>query len=113
MKRYAILITFFLSLSFILQAEHVVHVSTNDKISDALDIARKVYAESGESSIIMIEPGTYYEELTIDVPNLTLRNAAAEPSIEMRSGGVDIAEGAVRISWYCGHGYQYVKTGRY
>ena len=100
MKRYAILITIFLSLSIISQAEHVVHVSAGEKIAYALELARKVYAESGESSIIMIEPGTYYEELTMDVPNGTLRNAAAEPSIEMRNGGVDIAEGAVRISWY-------------
>ena len=111
MKRYAILITIFLSLSIISQAEHVVHVSAGEKIADALELARKVYAESGEATTIMIEPGTYYEELTIDVPNLTLCNAAAEPSIEMRNGGVDIAEGAVRISWYCGHGYQYKSMG--
>ena len=48
MKRYAILITIFLSLSIISQAEHVVHVSAGEKIAYALELARKVYAESGE-----------------------------------------------------------------
>ena len=111
MKRYAILILILLNLSFISQAERVVRVRAGEKIADALGIARTVYAESGEATTILIEPGTYYEELTIDVPNLTLRNAAKHPSIAMRNGGVHIADDAVRISWYCGHGYQYKSMG--
>lgn len=89
----------------------VLHVGQGESISEALGEARQIYAEKSEACVIEIEPGTYYEELTIDVPNLTLRNASNSPSINLRNGGVDIDDNAVRISWYYGHGYQYRSMG--
>ena len=94
-----------------MQAQRVHHVYAGEKIGVAIEEARDAYEATGETTTILIEPGTYYEELTIDVPGLTLKNASATPSIEMRNGGVDIDPNAVRISWYCGHGYQYASMG--
>lgn len=99
--------------STFVQAQVVVRVRQGEKIGDAIELARQAYAEAGQSAVIEIEPGTYREELTIDVPNLTLRNASKTPSIAMRNGGVDIDEQAVRITWYYGHGYQYGSMGEH
>ena len=85
----------------------IIHVSAGGSINDALEQARQAYAATGEETTILISPGDYEEELTIDVPNLKLINAAKTPNIGVRNGGVDIDENAVRISWYYGHGYQY------
>jgi len=89
----------------------VLHVSSGKRINDALDSARAVYQAKGEKTTILIEPGTYQEELTIDVPGLTLKNAARKPSIGLKNHGVDCDENAVRITWYYGHGYQYKSMG--
>lgn len=89
----------------------VLHVGQGEKIAHALDSARVVYARSGENTTIYIAPGTYYEELTIDVPGLRLINAARRPSIALRDSGVGTDPSAVRISWYYGHGYQYRSMG--
>lgn len=89
----------------------VLHVSSGERINDALDSARAVYQTKGERTTILIEPGTYQEELTIDVPGLTLKNAARKPSIGLKNHGVDCDENAVRITWYYGHGYQYKSMG--
>ncbi len=89
----------------------VLHVSSGERINDALDCARAVYQAKGEKTTILIEPGTYQEELTIDVPGLTLKNAARKPSIGLKNHGVDCDENAVRITWYSGHGYQYKSMG--
>lgn len=97
--------------STFVRAQVVVRVRQGEKIADAIELARQAYVEGGQSAVIEIEPGTYREELTIDVPNLTLRNASKTPSIAMRNGGVDIDEQAVRITWYYGHGYQYGSMG--
>ena len=85
----------------------ILHVSAGGSINEALEQARTAYATTGETTTIMIEPGDYEEELTIDVPGLRLINAAQTPSIGVRNGGVEIDSNAVRISWYYGHGYQY------
>ena len=85
----------------------ILHVSAGGSINEALEQARTAYATSGETTTIMIEPGDYEEELTIDVPGLRLVNAAQTPGIGVRNGGVEIDSNAVRISWYYGHGYQY------
>lgn len=85
----------------------ILHVSSGGSINDALEQARTAYAASGETTTILIEPGNYEEELTIDVPGLKLINASKTPGIAVRNGGVDIDPNAVRISWYYGHGYQY------
>ena len=89
----------------------VLHVSSGERINDALDSARAVYQAKGERTTILIEPGTYQEELTIDVPGLTLKNAARKPSIGLKNHGVDCDANAVRITWYYGHGYQYKSMG--
>lgn len=89
----------------------VLHVSSGERINDALDSARAVYQAKGEKTTILIEPGTYQEELTIDVPGLTLKNASKKPSVGLKNHGVDCDENAVRITWYYGHGYQYKSMG--
>ena len=89
----------------------VLHVHSGERINDALDSARTVYAERGERTTILIEPGTYQEELTIDVPGLKLKNASRHPSIALRDHGVHCDANAVRITWYYGHGYQYASMG--
>ena len=89
----------------------VLHVHAGETINDALDSARAVYASRGEQTTILIEPGTYREELTIDIPGLRLINDAKRPSIALRNGGVDCDKNAVRLTWYYGHGYQYQSMG--
>ena len=71
----------------------VLHVHNGERINDALDSARAVYAARQERTTIYIAPGTYQEELTIDVPGLKLINKNRKES--------------VKITWYYGHGYQY------
>lgn len=85
----------------------ILHVFNGGSINEALDSARVAYNERGEKTTILIEPGTYQEELTIDVPGVQLINASKKPSIGLKNGGVDCDEEAVRITWYYGHGYQY------
>lgn len=89
----------------------VLHVAQGESINVALESARKVYQQRQETCVIEIAPGTYYEELTIDVPNLTMRNASDKPSIALHHSGVEADANAVRISWYYGHGYQYRSMG--
>ena len=89
----------------------VLHVSAGESINAALDSARAAYAKRGERTTILIAPGTYQEELTIDVPGLTLKNGSKKPSIALRNQGVVADPEAVRITWYYGHGYQYRSMG--
>ena len=89
----------------------VLHVGQGERINDALDSARTVYQARGERTTILIEPGTYREEITIDVPGLTIKNASRKPSIGLLNGGVDCDPNAVRLTWYYGHGYQYRSMG--
>ena len=75
----------------------ILHVAAGESINAALDSARAVYAARGEQTTIYIAPGTYQEELTIDVPGLRLINRSKkEPA---------------KITWYYGHGYQYKSMG--
>lgn len=89
----------------------VLTVQSGESLNAALDSARSVYTARGERTTILIEPGTYREELTIDVPGLRLINAAKKPSIALHNGGVDADKNAVRLTWYYGHGYQYRSMG--
>lgn len=89
----------------------VLHVGQGERINDALDSARTVYEQKGEKTTILIEPGTYREEITIDVPGMTIKNASRRPSIGLKNGGVECDQNAVRITWYYGHGYQYRSMG--
>ena len=80
-----------LILSLILQ------VHQGESINAALDSARAVYAERSEATTIILEPGVYQEELTIDVPNLSIK------CTKYRRMAI--------ITWYYGHGYQYKSMG--
>lgn len=75
----------------------VLHVHQGESINAALDSARSVYAARGERTTIILDPATYQEELTIDVPGLRIKSASKkEPA---------------KITWYYGHGYQYKSMG--
>ena len=76
-------------------------------INEALEAISKMSRTDEQNVTIMIEPGNYEEMLRIHLNNITLKNAAAEPSIEVKNGGVDITDNAVRITSYYGHGYNY------
>ncbi|MEK9567195.1 MAG: pectinesterase family protein, partial [Flavobacteriaceae bacterium] len=51
------------------------------------------------------------EMLVIAAPNVTLKNASANPSIGLKNAGVDIEDNAVRITSYYGYGYHYYSQG--
>lgn len=75
----------------------VLHVASGERINDALDSARAVYQARQERTTIYIAPGTYQEELTIDIPGLRLINKNRKE--------------VAKITWYYGHGYQYKSMG--
>lgn len=81
-------------------------------INHALAAIRTMQREAGQRVTINITPGNYEEMLKIDVADITLRNASATPSNELKNGGVDIDENAVRITSYYGHGYNYASMGK-
>ena len=76
-------------------------------INEALEAVRKMDRSEEDRVTIFIEPGNYEEMLVIDVDNVTLKNAADVPSLDLKDKGVNIEEGAVRITFYYGHGYTY------
>ncbi len=76
-------------------------------VNEALDAVRRMTRENDERVTILIDPGNYEEMLDVDVPNITLKNDAAVPSISLANKGVDIDPNAVRITSYYGHGYNY------
>ncbi len=80
-------------------------------INDALDAVRKMGRPNGERVTIEIQPGDYEEMLVVDTPNVTLKNANADPSIMPINKGLDIEESSVRITSYYGHGYAYYSMG--
>lgn len=80
-------------------------------INAALDAVESMSRPNGERVTVMIAPGNYEEMLVVDMPNVTLKNAAAYPSIDLKNQGVDVADGAVRITSYYGHGYSYYSMG--
>ncbi|WP_051650696.1 pectinesterase family protein [Lachnoclostridium phytofermentans] len=80
-------------------------------IQAALEAVKVMERTNNERITIEIQPGNYEEMLVIDVPNVTLKNASATPSIELTNKGVNIAPEAVRITSYYGHGYSYYSMG--
>ena len=81
-------------------------------INDALDAVREMDRTADQRVIIEIQPGDYEEMLVIDTPNVTLKNANAEPSIKPINKGVNIEDSSVRITSYYGHGYAYYSMGK-
>ena len=92
----------------------VIHVGadkTYKSVNEALAAVAKMIRNNNERVIIMIDPGNYEEMLVINLPNITLKNAASKPGIGLLNKGVDIEPGAVRITAYYGHGYNYYSMG--
>jgi pectin methylesterase-like acyl-CoA thioesterase len=80
-------------------------------INEALDAIRQMDRPNIERVTVMIDPGNYEEMVVIDIENVTLKNAAVIPSIELTNKGVGITESAVRITSYYGYGYNYYSQG--
>ncbi|MBP3595726.1 MAG: LysM peptidoglycan-binding domain-containing protein [Lachnospiraceae bacterium] len=81
-------------------------------INAALDAVEMMERTEDQRVTIEIDPGNYEEMLVIDMPNITLKNAAGEKaSLAVTNKGVDIDENAVRITSYYGHGYSYYSMG--
>lgn len=77
-------------------------------INDALDAVAKMARPNNERVEIVIDPGNYEEMLVVDLPNVTLKNAAGkDSSLSIINKGVDIDNNVVRITSYYGHGYNY------
>lgn len=76
----------------------VLHVHAGESINAALDSARAVYQTRQERTTILLDPAVYQEELTIDVPGLSLKCANYKRT--------------AFITWYYGHGYQYRSMGK-
>ena len=85
-------------------------------INEALDEVRTMDRAGENGAVkpvtISIQPGNYEEMLVIDVDNVKFVNAAgANASTELTDAGVNIADNAVRITSYYGHGYTYYSMG--
>lgn len=80
-------------------------------INEALEAVRNMKRDDSQRVTISIAPGDYEEMLVVDVPNVTLKNASATPSIALSNNGVNIDANAVRITSYYGHGYSYYSMG--
>lgn len=80
---------------------------TYKSINAALADVTRMTRTSTDRVTIMIDPGNYEEMIDITQANVTLKNAAATPNINLLNKGVDIAAGAVRITSYYGVGYNY------
>jgi pectin methylesterase-like acyl-CoA thioesterase len=80
---------------------------TYKTINAALDAIAKMPRTATDRVTVMIDPGNYEEMLVVSQANVTFKNAAATPNINLLNKGVDIDAGAVRITSYYGHGYNY------
>jgi exo-poly-alpha-galacturonosidase len=76
-------------------------------INAALIAVSNMVRTATDRVTIMIDPGNYEEMVEITQPNITLKNAAVSPNINLLNKGVDIDAGAVRITSYYGIGYNY------
>ncbi len=85
--------------------------SEYQSLNAALEAVRNMKRTSNQRVKILVEPGNYEEMLVVDVPNVSLVNAAATPSIALKNKGVEIDENAVRVTSYYGHGYSYYSMG--
>ncbi|MFP9115438.1 pectinesterase family protein [Flavobacterium sp. RHBU_3] len=76
-------------------------------INQALKAIASMERGATDRVTVVIDPGNYEEMLVINQPNITLKNASSSPNTNLINKGVDITEGAVRITSYYGHGYNY------
>lgn len=103
-----------ISIGATMEYKPIVYVGADKEyktINDALTAIGKMVRTSAQRVTVMIDPGNYEEMLVINSANVTLKNASASPSIGLTNKGVDIAAGAVRITSYYGHGYNYYSMG--
>lgn len=108
--------TYFTKISVVTPTEYKDTVTVGaDKeyktINAALEAIRTMERTEEQNVTVMIDPGNYEEMLVIDTPNITLKNASDNASIELKNKGVDIDDNAVRVTWYYGHGYSYYSMG--
>ncbi len=81
-------------------------------INEALAAVAKMNRPNNERVKIVIDPGDYEEMLVVNVPNVSLVNAAGKnSSLELTDKGVNIGKNVVRITSYYGHGYNYYSMG--
>jgi len=80
-------------------------------INGALNEISRMDRPNDERVTVMIDPGNYEEMLVIESPNVTLKNAGAIPSIGLLNKGVDIEDGAVRITSYYAQKYNFFSQG--
>lgn len=76
-------------------------------INVALKAVSNMVRTATDRVTVLIDSGNYEEMLVINQPNVTLKNASATPNTNLINKGVDITDGAVRITSYYGHGYTY------
>lgn len=103
-----------ISIDEIVDYKSMIYVGTDKEyktINEALSAISKMVRNNSERVTVMIDPGNYEEMLVISQANVTLKNAAAAPNIDLMNKGVDISENAVRITSYYGHGYNYYSMG--
>tara|TARA_R110002033_G_scaffold56090_3_gene104950 strand:- start:6392 stop:13069 length:6678 start_codon:yes stop_codon:yes gene_type:complete len=81
-------------------------------INGALAAISQMDRPNNERVTVLIDAGNYEEMVVINSANITLKNAAAIPSIALQNKGVDIDANAVRITSYYGYGYNYFSQGR-
>lgn len=90
--------------------QEIITVGTDKQystINQALEAASYMIRTNNERVNIVIDPGNYEEMLVVNIPNITLKNASTNPSIQTTNKGVNIHPNAVRITSYYGHGYNY------
>ncbi|WZL89598.1 pectinesterase family protein [Salinimicrobium sp. 3283s] len=80
-------------------------------INAALVAISRMARPNDERVTVLIDSGNYEEMVVIKEDNITLKNAASIPSIELTNEGVGIADNAVRITSYYGYGYNYYSQG--
>lgn len=80
-------------------------------INEALNAIAEMDRPNDERVTVLIDPADYEEMIVIRNNNITLKNAAATPSIALANKGVDIDPNAVRITSYYGTGYNYYSQG--
>lgn len=109
--------TYFTSISVADQVEYREQLFVGEDkefktINEALDTAAAMSREEGQRVEIVVDPGNYEEMLVIDIPDISIVNAAgSDSSLEIKNSGVDIGENVVRITSYYGHGYNYYSMG--
>lgn len=76
-------------------------------INSALDAISNMQRPNLERVTVLVDSGNYEEMLVVNQPNVTLKNASDSPNTKITDAGVNIASGAVRVTSYYGHGYNY------